>query len=248
MFAGFPRYAANVTTTLPQRRIVMTYKPTPRAITLEKHHTEREMRDARDRVLAREVGIEIGRRREQERQHKATSKAWSWGFLCGFLACSILIVSFVYGQREAYGKDATPITTIIGTGAAKQRIQYYSTRTNLPPAWRTWLLICQREQPAKGYGWRAVAWNNTKNHSYPGGCGLTRDNYQDIKARSWPDTMDQLSPRDQLWAAFFLYWKHARIGEKERGYAGGQRYGSTVWDVHTQFGFWGFQADGETRT
>jgi len=60
--------------------------------------------------------------------------------------------------------------------------------------------------------------------------------------------MDQLSPRDQLWACFFLFWKHARIGQHLRGsYDAGQRYGSTVWDVHTQFGFHGFADDGETR-
>jgi hypothetical protein len=59
--------------------------------------------------------------------------------------------------------------------------------------------------------------------------------------------MDKLSPRDQLWASFWLFWKYARIGQEMRGsYEGGQRYGSTVWDVHTQMDFDGFHADGKT--
>jgi hypothetical protein len=76
---------------------------------------------------------------------------------------------------------------------------------------------------------------------------LTRDNFAEIRHHSWPATMNLLSPRDQLWACFWLYWKHARIGQDMLGsYEAGQRYGSTVWEVHTQFGFWGFAADGET--
>ena len=75
-----------------------------------------------------------------------------------------------------------------------------------------------------------------------------RDNFAEIRQPSWPATANLLSPRDQLWACFFLFWKHARIGQHMRGsYEAGQRYGSTVWDVHDQFGFWGFAADGETK-
>jgi hypothetical protein len=68
-----------------------------------------------------------------------------------------------------------------------------------------------------------------------------------VKHPRWPDTANQISPRDQLWASFWLFWKYARIGQSLRGsYDGGQRYGSTVWDVHTQMGFDGFRADGKT--
>ena len=120
---------------------------------------------------------------------------------------------------------------------------------DLPPGWRTFLEICKREQPAKGWGWRAVAWKQTRNHSFPGGCGLTIANYLEVRHYSWPDSAHLLTPRDQLWASFWLYWKHARIGQHLLGsYHSGQRYGSTVWDVHDQPGlsFHGFDADGQT--
>jgi hypothetical protein len=212
---------------------------------LEQARRDREEREKRDRILARELGIEIGRRRQLlETNHKA-AREFTIGVFVGLaLAIICVALSILTDKADARPK---PITTIIGTGAHKQRIVYELHRSDLPPAWRTWLEICKREQPAKGWGWAAVAWTNTTNSSYPGGCGLTRTNYDEIKHAAWPATMNLLTPRDQLWACFFLYWKYARIGEAMRGYAGGQRYGATVWDVHSQFGFHGFQEDGETR-
>lgn len=209
---------------------------------LEQNREERERREARDRILAREVGIEIGRRREALKYERERNKSWSRGFLIGMIVAIIIMIVGMYGADQVHAQTRT----IIGTGTNRQVIIYKPHASTLPPAWRVWLRICQAEQPAHGWGWAAVAWTNTHNSSFPGGCGLTRDNYSSVRHHGWPDTMDLLSPRDQVWACFWLFWKHARIGEASRGYAGGQRYGSTVWDVHNAIGFHGFASDGET--
>ena len=202
-----------------------------------------ERRNARDRILAREVGIEIGRRREAVKQEKRSAKSFTRGL---FIGIAIVIIVYLIGLA---GADYASAKTIrIGSGDASQRVTYKPHLANLPPGYKVYLEICKREQPAKGYGWAAVAWKQTHNHSFPGGCGLTRDNFAEIRHHSWPASANLLSPRDQLWACFFLFWKHARIGQDMRGsYEAGQRYGSTVWEVHTQFGFYGFAADGETK-
>lgn len=121
----------------------------------------------------------------------------------------------------------------------------------LPPAWRTWLEVCSREQPKPGRfdvtKWSTPNWHQTHNHSYLGGCGMTLQNYADVRRKHWAKTMDKATPAQQLWACHFLFWKYARIGQTLTGsYEGGQRYGSTVWDVHTDMGWYGFERDGKT--
>ena len=234
---------------------------------LERKQRERDQREARDRVLAREVGIEIGRRRERDRQHREKEKAWGRGFFVGLIVAAVFMLAGWYGAEKAQAVEVRPnsVSTFhdiagksanddtvrkvrIGSGAASSWAVYRLGERTMPPGWRTFLRICQLEQP--GDGWRGVWWTNLEvNHSFPGGCGLTRQNYRDVKHPAWPQTMDKLSPRDQLWASFWLFWKYARIGQEMRGsYEGGQRYGSTVWDVHDQPGlmFDGFHADGKT--
>ena len=230
--------------------------------TLERKQRERDQREARDRILAREVGIEIGRRREREKMHREKDKAWGRGFFVGLVVSVLVMLVTLYGAEKVSAADSREMTTYadyseksakadtikirIGSGAASSWAVYRLGDRTMPPGWRTFLRICQLEQP--GDGWRGVWWTNLEvNHSFPGGCGLTRQNYRDVKHPAWPDTADRLSPRDQLWASFWLFWKYARIGQDMRGsYEGGQRYGSTVWDVHTQMGFDGFRADGRT--
>lgn len=229
--------------------------------TLERKQRERDQREARDRVLAREVGIEIGRRREREKQHREREKAWGRGFFVGLVVSAVVMLVTLYAAEKVEAKTTRPmvphatiggsltngsvIKVRIGSGKASSWAVYRLGQKTMPPGWRTFLEICQREQPGKG--WRGVWWTNTANYSFLGGCGLTLLNYQEVRHPRWPSTMNRLSPRDQLWACFWLYWKYARIGQDMRGsYEGGQRYGSTVWDVHTQFGFWGFRADGKT--
>jgi hypothetical protein len=203
-----------------------------------------ERRNARDRILAREVGIEIGRRREAVKHERRASKSFTRG-----LATGILLIIIIYLIGLAGADYASAKTIRIGSGDASQRVTYKAAAKDLPPGWETFLEICKREQPAKGWGWGAVAWKQTYNSSYAGGCGLTTANYLEVRHYSWPDSAHMISPRDQLWASFWLYWKHARIGQAMLGsYQSGQRYGSTVWDVHDQPGlsFHGFGADGKT--
>ena len=203
-----------------------------------------ERRNARDRILAREVGIEIGRRREAVKHERRASKSFTRG-----LATGILLIIIIYLIGLAGADYASAKTIRIGSGDASQRVTYKAAAKDLPPGWETFLEICKREQPAKGWGWGAVAWKQTYNASYPGGCGLTIANYLEVRHAWWPDSAHLLSARDQLWASFWLYWKHARIGQAMLGsYQSGQRYGSTVWDVHDQPGlsFHGFGADGQT--
>ena len=231
---------------------------------LERKQRAWEQREARDRVLAREVGIEIGRRREREKQHKERERAYGRGFFVGLIVATVVMLITMYAaekveaaevrtnsvstNHDIRGKSANDDTirkVRIGSGAASSWAVYRVGEKTMPPGWRTFLRICQLEQP--GNGWRGVWWTNTVNYSFLGGCGLTIRNFQEVRHPAWPQTMDKLSPRDQLWASFWLFWKYARIGQEMRGsYEGGQRYGSTVWDVHTQMGFDGFHADGKT--
>lgn len=212
-------------------------------VSLEVAREDRERREARDRVLAREVGIEIGRRREREKQHREKDKAWGRGFMIGLIVAAVFFFAGWYGAEKASG--AQTVKTRIGSGADSSWAVYKLGQKTMPPGWRTFLRICQLEQP--GDEWRGVWWTNTVNHSFPGGCGLTRQNYTDVKHPAWPATADRLNARDQLWASFWLFWRYARIGQEMRGsYDGGQRYGSTVWDVHTQMGFDGFKSDGKS--
>ncbi len=203
-----------------------------------------ERRNARDRILAREVGIEIGRRREAVKHERRASKSFTRG-----LATGILLIIIIYLIGLAGADYASAKTIRIGSGDASQRVTYKAAAKDLPPGWQTFLEICKREQPAKGWGWGAVAWKQTHNASYAGGCGLTTANYLEVRHYSWPNSAHLLTPRDQLWASFWLYWKYARIGQHLLGsYQSVQRYGATVWDVHDQPGlsFHGFGADGQT--
>jgi hypothetical protein len=203
-----------------------------------------DQRRQRDRELATAVGIEVGLARVAARRKEQDNRIWDRGFMIGVFVTAFLIALVFHATEMAFGS-----TTRIGSGEASQRVTYKPHLVNLPPGYKVYLEICKREQPAKGSGWRSVAWKQTHNHSYPGGCGLTRQNYLDVKHPSWPDSAHLLSPRDQLWASFWLYWKYARIGQAMLGsYEAGQRYGSTVWDVHDQPGlnFHGFGVDGQT--
>jgi len=178
--------------------------------------------------------------------------------MVGLVVAAVVMLVTLYAAEKvkaspsvdirAKSASADTIKIRIGSGKASSWAVYRLGGKDLPPGWKAFLRICQLEQP--GDGWRGVWWTNREvNYSFPGGCGLRQGNYDEVKHPAWPDTADQISPRDQLWASFWLFWKYARIGQDMRGsYEGGQRYGSTVWDVHDQPGlmFDGFRADGRT--
>lgn len=67
---------------------------------LEEKRVEREYREARDRSLARDLGIEIGRRREREKTIRVTSRAYAIGFFAG------IIFTIIIGWLAILGNDS----------------------------------------------------------------------------------------------------------------------------------------------
>jgi hypothetical protein len=88
------------------------------------------------------------------------------------------------------------------------------------------------EQPKRGISWhdvktdkqriQSIAWKQTYNHSFPGGLGFTRQNWDDFKPPSAKRIalMSDATIAQQLWAAERL-WRWA-----ERTYPGN---GHTAW-------------------
>lgn len=107
----------------------------------------------------------------------------------------------------------------------------------LPPHYETWLKICKQEQPSGKHGkWASIAWRNTKNYSFLGGCGYTLLNWSTFKRSGQPATMDKATPLEQLWACE-RGWRWA-----ERTYPGA---GYTLWDV--RIGWTGFNKNGSWK-
>ena len=79
--------------------------------TLERKQREREQREARDRVLAREVGIEIGRRREREKQHREREKAWGRGFFVGLIVATVCMFVGWYGAAKVEAAERPTVST-----------------------------------------------------------------------------------------------------------------------------------------
>lgn len=168
---------------------------------MEETMNEFEKQQARDRILAREVGIEIGRRREQVKTEKDKHREFAKGFYCGFaLAVSALIIGF------------------IGAGYANA-----APTQKLPPHADTWLAIAKCEQPKSGgWGkWGSVDWHQTRNYTYPGGAGMTRLLWKLHKRTSQKhvETMDQATPLEQIWA-MYRFWKWAEKTYPGAGYTG----------------------------
>ena len=64
-----------------------------------------ERRNARDRILAREVGIEIGRRREAVKHERRASKSFTRGLATGIL---LIIIIYLIGLAGAdYARSAS---------------------------------------------------------------------------------------------------------------------------------------------
>ena len=93
-----------------------------------------ERRNARDRILAREVGIEIGRRREAVKYERRASKSFTRG-----LATGILLIIIIYLIGLAGADYANAKTIRIGSGDASQRVTYKAAAKDLPPGWKTFL-------------------------------------------------------------------------------------------------------------
>ena len=96
------------------------------------------------------------------------------------------------------------------------------------------------EQPKRGISWhdvktdkdrlRSIAWKQTYNHSFPGGLGFTRQNWDDFKPPSAKRIvlMSDATIAQQLWAAERL-WRWA-----ERTYP---TNGHTAWECSFTIGW-----------
>jgi len=181
----------------------------------------RDQREKRDRELATSVGVEIGIMRESDRRKARENKIWDRGFIVGVLVAVACILIGLYSASLAEGATRPAPKAIPATAA-----QSY------PPHWRTWLRIGMCEQPKRGISWhdvktdkqriRSIAWKQTYNHSFPGGLGFTRQNWDDFKPPSAKRIalMSDATIAQQLWAAERL-WRWA-----ERTYPGN---GHTAW-------------------
>ena len=200
-----------------------------------------EQRDARDRQLAASVGIEIGRLREQkaavQREHRASMR----GFIIGVILASVIVATIFTGISQAKASSAA------GWPVAPR-----AASTQLPPGWRAFLSVCHQEQPRigservsekknRGGGWwHNIAWHQTYNHSFLGGCGFRNgENWDRFKRRGQPATMNLATPIEQLWACYRIYSYYARIG--------GAAYGASVWGASNEIGFRGLTPAGGWR-
>jgi len=155
-------------------------------------------------------------------------KAWGWGFTIGVLAGALIVAVFVNGQtalgatRPAVADRPAPHALV------------------LPPNYRTWLRIGVCEQPKRGTDlaniktdadrFKAIAWKQNYNYTYPGGQGFTRLNWTTFRLprdRHIP-LMSQASPASQMWASERL-WRWAN-----RTYPGN---GWTAWDCSSKIGW-----------
>ena len=189
----------------------------------------RDQREKRDRDLATSVGIEIGTLREADRRKARENKIWDRGFIVGVLVAVACILIGLYSASLAEGATRPAPTAIPATAA-----QAY------PPHWRTWLRIGMCEQPKRGISWhdvktdkdrlRSIAWKQTYNHSFPGGLGFTRQNWDDFKPPSAKRIvlMSDATIAQQLWAAERL-WRWA-----ERTYP---TNGHTAWECSFTIGW-----------
>jgi len=171
--------------------------------------------------------------------------------LIAFVLAMFLVPELGTSRESHNTKKAERMPMSVGRIPMKHQHKDHRHAEKLPPAWRTFLEICSHEQPKPGLfnvkSMKTPNWKQTKNHSYPGGCGMTIQNYRDIKLKGWPASMADATPAQQLWASHRLFWKYARIGQKMLGsYERGQRYGATVWAVTERMGFNGFKKDGRT--
>ncbi len=166
-------------------------------------------RRQRDLDLATSVGIEVGTLREADRRKAREARIWDRGFIVGVLVTVAVMLIGLYSASLAQGasRPAPRVTTSTPAGG-------------YPPHWRTWLRIGMCEQPKRGVSWhdvktdkdrmRSIAWNQTYNYSFPGGLGLTRQNWDTFKPPSAKriTLMSDATIAQQLWAAERL-WRWA---------------------------------------
>ena len=214
----------------------MTYTPNQPITSLEDKRAERELREARDRVLAREVGIEIGRRRERERQHKAKERAWERGFFIGLIVAVVFMLIGLYGAERAYGHSSTAPKNQQSLHGGKQR----ERNMPHPNVIRAIIRIGQCEQPApRGAGYYAnIRWDAYPGKTWPGGLGIMQIHHNQFRPKGTPKDPTKATPAQQIRVAWRAYKHYRRIY--------GIRGGSTFWVCSAKIGFGGVAYDNKT--
>lgn len=113
------------------------------------------------------------------------------------------------------------------------------SKTALPPHWKQWVRTCRAEQPSTlpgytGNRWKGIAWEQTINSGFKGGCGATQSNWDSHKPKGAPKYMSDATPAQQLWFCENIYTFYLKQ-------SGSHRYASTVWKANRSIlGWYGF--------
>jgi hypothetical protein len=198
-------------------------------VSLEVAREARERREARDRILAREVGIEIGRRRERERIMRQQDKAKSRWFVIGIFVGAIAMLAWFAPMARA----AAPANQ--QTLGAK-----HEPAMPHPDIIRAIIRIGQCEQPApSGLNYYAgIRWDAYPGKTWPGGLGIMQIHHLQFRAPGTPADPTKATPAQQIRVAWRAYKHYRRI----YGVGGG----ATFWVCSSKIGFGGVLHDNRT--
>jgi hypothetical protein len=155
-----------------------------------------------------------------------------------FLLSVLLFLLFVPNVVAREGMSGIPIEDGSLTRPSPREL-VKKKANDLPPHWKQWIRTCRAEQPAtlpgyKGNKWKGIAWEQTTNYTYLGGCGATQANWDQHKRPGQPKYMNNASPVEQLWFCERIYKFYLRQ-------SGSHRYAATVWDANRNIlGWYGF--------
>ena len=201
---------------------------------LEVKREERERRDARDRVLAREVGIEIGKRRAELRHERQKQRVFWRGFILGVVFTIILLVLFWYPARDIQA------STIMAPKNQQTLGAKHEPRMPARSVIEAIVKVGQCEQPApRGAGyWRDIRWDAYPGKTWPGGLGIMQIHHDQFRPKGTPADPTKATPAQQIRVAWRAYKHYRRI----YGIGGG----ATFWVCSAKVGFGGVLMDNKT--
>lgn len=201
---------------------------------LEVRREERERRDARDRILAREVGIEIGKRRAELRHERQKQRAFWRGFILGVVFCIVFAFIIWWPIRDANASTLSAPANQQTLGAK------HEPRMPHPNVIRAIIKVGQCEQPAPaGQGYYAgIRWDAYPGKTWPGGLGIMAAHHLQFRAPGTPTDATKATPAQQIRVAWRAY-KHYRSIYGIQG-------GSTFWVCSAKIGFGGVLHDNQT--
>ena len=194
---------------------------------------ETQRRDTRDRILAREVGIEIGRRRERERAAREKQRTFWRGFILGVVFTIVFLFVAWYPARDIEARTLAPENQRT-LGAKLEPAMPH------PNVIRAILKIGQCEQPApSGYGYYAgIKWDAFPGKTWPGGLGIMAIHHEQFRPAGAPKDPTKATPAEQVRTAWRAYKHYRRI----YGVGGG----ATFWVCSSKIGFGGVLHDNKT--